>query len=152
MEHFEKSVWCKRYIKIKLKIWIKKQWHYKKLWILKKNKQIDKWRYEKYNDKAEDEYIKDALENYNYYIRQYDLYVKQDKEQLKEVSLELKEPILEIRHQDINQYLQEKPSEPRFAAWSENFVFIRSVYDGWENIIAIPRNPSDDLPERAGGG
>jgi len=39
-----------------------------------------------------------------------------------------------------------------FTAWSEQYVFVRGIYDGGRWIVAVPRNPTDDVVEPIGGG
>lgn len=40
----------------------------------------------------------------------------------------------------------------RLFAWTKSKVIIKTVYDGSEEYVAIPRNPSDVVPDAYGGG
>lgn len=41
-------------------------------------------------------------------------------------------------------------SLPRLHAWTEDRVYFKVVYDGSERVQSVPRNPSDEPPDRIG--
>lgn len=44
------------------------------------------------------------------------------------------------------------PDVPYFTAWSENFVYFPTVYDGSSDVEYVPRNPCDTKTKPIGGG
>jgi len=44
------------------------------------------------------------------------------------------------------------PEVPHFTAWSENFVYFPTVYDGSSDVEYVPRNPCDTKTKPIGGG
>lgn len=41
-------------------------------------------------------------------------------------------------------------SLPRLYAWTVDRVYFKNVYDGAESVQSVPRNPSEEEPERHG--
>jgi hypothetical protein len=105
--------------------------------------------------RTEKEEIKKAVYTYNYRIDWYST---------KEIIEELKEAVqktgdnfnkLDIRFETIEDYVTTGRSttyRPKFNAWSERYVYVRRYYDSYTSVVAIERNPCDNLNEAIGGG
>jgi len=61
---------------------------------------------------------------------------------------------LDIRIESLEDYIKSNKTfgDVKFNAWSEKYVYVQGTYEGSIWVVAIERNPSDNLNKPIGGG
>ena len=109
--------------------------------------------YTSMSDEQKQKEIDEALESWNYYLERWG---RSKEETLKDLEETLMEgdniESLDIRFEKEEDFPSRQSYEIKFNAWSERYVYVRGEYDGNTWVVAIERNPSDNLVKPIGGG
>jgi hypothetical protein len=95
-----------------------------------------------------------ALSNYNYRVSKYKNDVLYTLNDLKKILIETQDIFenLDIRFNSIEDYVYSDNGNIKFNAWSQRYVYVKGCYDGGEWVVAIERNPTNNLNSPIGGG
>lgn len=110
--------------------------------------------YTSINEEDKQKVINTQLKDWNYHLEDWN-WSKENT--LKELEKAVKVTgddieLLDVRFEKQYDYAARQGYEIKFNAWSERYVYVRGVYDGSTWVVAIERNPSDNLVEPIGGG